>query len=96
MQREFPNYELARHSAGHRAESVASLDAVKLHAFDHGHMKQHVPGKMDGHKYVATFRGKELEIELIESKRKALSDITDMIYSAFPKLYADLPRMNQD
>ena len=93
LQQEFPNYELARHSAGHRAEAIASLETVKLHAFDHGHMKQHISGNIKGNSYVATFRGNELEIEMIETKRKALGEITNKIYSAFPDLYADLPTM---
>jgi hypothetical protein len=29
LERDFPNYDLARHAAGHRAEAMASLEELK-------------------------------------------------------------------
>jgi len=94
LETNFPNYNDARHAAGHRAEAISSLDAVKKHAVDHGHMKEYLPGRIVEDTYVTTFEGRRIEVELTERKRKALSVITDKIYSAFPDLHNNLPPMS--
>lgn len=94
LEREFPNYELARHAAGHRAEAMASFDTLKKHAVDLGDRQQFIPGVVQDHTYVATFEKRELRVNLTENSRLKLAQVVSLIYSAFPKFSGLLPPIN--
>lgn len=95
LRREFPNYELARHAAAHRAEAVASLDTIKKHAVDCGNGKRRfVWGVVVDHTYIATFENRELRVSLAEEARKQVAQIAYLTYAAFPKLKDLLPKLN--
>jgi hypothetical protein len=94
LERAFPNYNVARHAAGHRAEAVGSLEKVKLHAVDIEGGQQFIIGNVQGDDYVATFEKKLLKVPLTEEARQRLNDVVALIYSAFPKLVHMLPPLN--
>lgn len=93
LDRSFPNYEVARHAAGHRAEAVASVDEVKKHAVPVEGGDEFIIGQIRGDEYVATFERKRLSVALTEEARQRLSDIAVLIYSAFPTLFPFLPSL---
>lgn len=91
LDQDFPNYEMARHAAGHRAEAMASMKELKKHAQNHGHMRQFLFGSVRNSEYVATFEGQEMRVVLTDGARQKLSDIMALAYSAFPTLAGKLP-----
>jgi len=91
LQKDFPDYDLARNSVGHRGETSDSLETAKRHGVKQGSHIEFLSGKMQNNAYVSTFKGKELRVELTETKRRQLSDITKTIYSAFPLIFEELP-----
>jgi hypothetical protein len=94
LERAFPNYEVARHAAGHRAEAFASLDSMKANAIDVEEGQKLLIGSMDGDEYVATFKKKLIKVPLNEEARQRLNGVVALIYSAFPKLVHMLPQLN--
>lgn len=94
LEREFPNYDLARHAAGHRAEAMASLEELKKHAVELGDKQQFIPGIVIDHDYIATFEKKELRVALTENSRRKLAQIEALAYAAFPKFADLLPPVN--
>ncbi len=94
LERAFPNYNIARHAAGHRAEAVGSLEQVKLHAVDIEGGQQFIIGNVQGDDYLSTFEKKLLKVPLTEEARLKLNDVVALIYSAFPKLVHMLPPLN--
>lgn len=94
LERAFPNYDVARHAAGHRAEAVASVEEVKKHAVEIEGGQEFVIGQIRGDDYVATFRKKLLTVPLTEGARQRLNDIGALIYSAFPKVIHLLPPLS--
>lgn len=94
LERAFPNYNFARHAAGHRAESMASLEKVKEHAIEIEGVQQFIMGVIEDDDYVATFEKKLIRVPLTEDARRRLNNVVASIYSAFPKLLPMLPRLN--
>ncbi|KAA3511598.1 hypothetical protein [Agrobacterium rosae] len=94
LERGFPNYNVARHAVGHRAEAVGSFDGVKEHAIEIEGGKEFLIGQVRGDDYIATFEKKLLTVPLTEEARQRLSDIAALIYSAFPKLVHLLPSLS--
>ena len=94
LERAFPNYNIARHAAGHRAEAVGSLEQVKLHAVDIEGGQQFIIGNVQGDDYLSTFEKKLLKVPLTEEARQRLNGVVALIYSAFPKLVHMLPPLN--
>lgn len=92
--KEFPNYELARNAVGHRGETYNTIDNIKTHGVNKGEYIEYYPGGIKDDAYIATFKGKEIRTELNENKRKKLSEITALVYSAFPSLFSKLPPMS--
>lgn len=94
LERAFPNYNFARHAAGHRAESMASLEKVKEHAIEIEGGQQFIMGVIEDDDYVATFEKKLIRVPLTEDARRRLNNVVASIYSAFPKLLHILPQLN--
>jgi len=94
LERAFPNYNIARHAAGHRAEAVGSLEQIKLHAVDIDGGQQFIIGNVQGDDYLSTFEKKLLKVPLTEEARQRLNEVVALIYSAFPKLVHMLPPLN--
>ncbi|WP_210160617.1 hypothetical protein, partial [Agrobacterium sp. ATCC 31749] len=94
LERAFPNFEIARNAAGHRAEAFASLERMKSNAIDVEEGKKLLIGSMDGDEYVTTFKKKLLKVPLTEEARRRLNGVVALIYSAFPKLQSMLPPLN--
>lgn len=94
LERAFPNYNLARHAASHRAETMASLVKVKEHAIKIDGGQQFIMGVMEGDDYVATFEKKLIKVPLTEDARRKLNNVVATIYSAFPALITMLPELN--
>lgn len=94
LERAFPNYNVARHAVGHRAEAMASLEQVKEHAIEIEGGQEFIMGNVQGDDYVATFEKKLLKVPLTEEARQRLNNVVALIYSAFPKLTHMLPPLN--
>ena len=94
LQKDFPNYDLARNSVGHRGETANLLETAKRHGVNRGDHIQYLSGSMQNDAYVCTFKGKELRVELTEIRRHCLSEITSIVYAAFPPLEGKLPPMD--
>ncbi|UXT89297.1 hypothetical protein [Agrobacterium pusense] len=94
LARAFPNYDVARHAAGHRAETMASLDEMKRHAIDIEGGQKLIMGNIDGDDYIATFEKKLIKVPLTQQARQRLNSVVALIYSGFPKLVHMLPRLN--
>ncbi|TIP06462.1 MAG: hypothetical protein E5X72_01725 [Mesorhizobium sp.] len=84
----FPTAEKARHGVGHRAETLAGIASVKVHAIDG--KKLHFGG-MDGRTYTVTFEGADRKLSLVEATWRSLANITREVYAAFPQLDGLLP-----
>lgn len=94
LERAFPNYEVARHAAGHRAEAFATLDSMKANAIDVEEGQKLLIGNVDGDEYVTSFKKKMIKVPLTEEARQRLNGVVAIIYSAFPKLVHMLPPLN--
>lgn len=94
LERAFPNYNVARHAAAHRAEAMSSVEQVKEHAVpvEGGHEFQ--MASVQGDDYVATFDKKRIKVPLTEEARQRLNGVVALIYSGFPKLVHMLPPLN--
>lgn len=94
LERAFPNYNVARHAVGHRAEAMASLEQVKEHSIEIEGWQEFRMGRVEGDDYVATFEKKLIKVPLTEEARQRLNGVVALIYSAFPKLQPMLPPLN--
>ncbi|MND82519.1 hypothetical protein D3C80_743530 [compost metagenome] len=94
LNRAFPDYDIARNAAGHRAEAFASLDRMKSNAIEVEDGQKLLIGNMEGDKYVTTFKKKLLKVPLNEEARQRLNSVVALIYSAFPKIVNMLPPLN--
>ena len=90
----FPNYNLAKHAAGHRAESMASLDKVRKHAVETDNGPKFISGIVQGSTFVSTYDKKLIEIPMTEEACRKLGDIVAIIYQAFPTLSSLMPEPN--
>ena len=94
LDRTFPNYNLAKHAAGHRAESMASLDKVRKHAVETDDGPKFISGIVQGSTFVSTYDKKLVAISMTEDARSKLANVVATIYSAFPSLVSMLPELN--
>ena len=94
LDRTFPNYNLAKHAAGHRAETMASLDKVKRHAVETDDGPKFISGVVQGDTFVSTYDKKLVAISMTEDARSKLANVVATIYQAFPTLTPMLPDLN--
>lgn len=90
FRQEFPDSEKARHAVGHRAELTASIKSIKAHS----EAGAFVFGRLRSRAYTVSFDGIHRELAIDNSNRQKLAEIAHGVFSAFPKLAANLPPLN--
>ena len=90
FRQDFPHSEKARHAVGHRAELTASIKSIKANseagAFIFGRLRSRV--------YTVSFDGVHRELAIENGNRLKFAEIARDVFSAFPKLAANLPPLN--
>lgn len=90
FRQDFPHSEKARHAVGHRAELTASIKSIQAHA----EAGAFVFGRLRSRVYTVSFGGIHRELAIENGNRLKLAEIAQDVFSAFPKLAANLPPLN--